>query len=87
MTLNVNQIVELVNGSLGYVASFNGKPEIIIFKSYSNTLNKYNEKMENKNPSYSIVKIYDGSSLDESVSCIFKKSFDATKLEVVWSRD
>lgn len=86
MTLNVNQIVELANGNLGYVASFNGKPEIIIFKSYSNTLKKYNEKFENRNPSYNIVKIYDGSSITDSVSCIFRKSFDVTKLKVIWAR-
>lgn len=86
MVLKSNWIAELANGGLGYVASFNGKPEIIVFKAYSNTLNKYNENFENKNPSYSIVKIYDGSSITDSVSCIFKKSFDKTKLKIVWSR-
>lgn len=86
MELNVNQIVELSNGSFGYVASFNGKATLLVFKNYTNVLKRYNENLENSNPAYSINRVYDGSPI-EDVSQIFNKSFATDGLEIVWERE
>lgn len=85
MTLNKNQIVELNNGLYGYVADFNGKPELLVFKSYTNPIKRYNENLENKNPAYNIDKVYDGYSI-EDVTQIFRKSFSPNELPLVWER-
>lgn len=85
MELNVNQIVELTNGSFGYVASFNGKATLLVFKNYTNVLKRYNENLENSNSAYNIEKVYDGSPI-EDVSQIFRKSFVPDGLELVWER-
>lgn len=82
--LKENQIVELRNGIYGVVASFNGKPFQLIFRAYSNPVSKYDEKtLKHKNAEYDIVKIYDGSKV-ENVLDVFKGKFTPEGLDCVW---
>lgn len=82
--LRENTIVLLRNGNYGAVASFNGKPFQIIFTAYTNPIARYNlETLKHKNPQYDIVKVFDGSPL-ENVTDVFKRKFTAENLPVVW---
>jgi len=82
--LNINQVVELRNGNYGVVASFNNKPFQIIFRAYTNPITRYDEKtLKHKNSEYDIVKIYDGTPI-EDVTDVFKSRFSADKLKCVW---
>jgi hypothetical protein len=82
--LDVNQIVELRNGNYGVVASFNNKPFQLIFRAYTSPVTRYDEKtLKHKNSEYDIVKIYDGTPI-EDVTDVFKAKFIADKLTCVW---
>lgn len=83
MKLDNNQVVELRNGLFGVVASFNNKPFQLIFKSYTNPISRYNEELKNKNTAYDIVKIYDGSTI-ENVTSVFSNSFNPSNLNLIW---
>lgn len=84
MILKANQIVELRNGIYGVVASFNNKPFQLIFRSYTNPIDRYDEKtLKHKNSQYDIVKVYDGSTL-ENVTDVFKSKFTVKDLNVAW---
>lgn len=83
MKLENNQVVELRNGLFGVVASFNNKPFQLIFKSYTNPISRYNEELKNKNTAYDIVKIYDGSTI-ENVTSVFSNSFNPSNLNLIW---
>ena len=48
MELRNNQVIELRNGILGVVASFNDTPFQLIFKSYTNPISRYNAELKNK---------------------------------------
>lgn len=81
--LGKNQIVELRNGLYGAVASFNDKPFQIIFTAYTTPVRRYDENLKNKNTSYDIVRIYDGSSI-EDITVVFKNKFTPENLPVIW---
>lgn len=81
--LGKNQIVELRNGLFGAVAAFNDKPFQIIFTAYTTPVKRYDENLKNKNSQYDIVRIYDGSSI-EDITVVFKNKFTAEGLPVVW---
>lgn len=83
MTLQNNQIVQLRNGIYGVVASFNNKPFQLIFRSYTNPISRYSEELKNKNAQYDIVKIFDGSPIEE-VTTVFKSKFKADNLTLIW---
>lgn len=83
MKLDNNQVVELRNGLFGVVVSFNNKPFQLIFKSYTNPISRYNEELKNKNTAYDIVKIYDGSTI-ENVTSVFSNSFNPSNLNLIW---
>lgn len=83
MEFSKNQIIELRNGLYGVVASFNDKPFQLIFKSYTNPINRYDSNLRNKNSAYDVVKIYDGSSL-ENVTDVFSKKFDVNNFDLIW---
>lgn len=85
MELTCNKIVELRNGKFGVVACFNEKPFQLVFDSFTTPIGRYNDELKNKNANYDIVKIYDGSSV-ENVLNVFKKSFNADGLALVWER-
>jgi hypothetical protein len=83
MELGNNNVVKLRNGLHGIVASFNGKPIQIIFKSYNSTLDKYDENLKHKSSNFDIVGVYDGSSVD-NVKKVFSKKFNEEELECLW---
>lgn len=85
MELVCNQIVELRNGKFGVVACFNNKPFQLVFDSFTTPIGRYNEDLNNKNTNYDIVKVFDGSSV-ENVLDVFKKKFTSEGLELVWER-
>ena len=86
MELKSNQVVKLRNNIFGVVASFNNKPFQIIFASYTSPLGRYDAELKNKNNNYDIVEVYDGSNVN-NVLDVFKRSFNADGLELVWKRE
>ena len=85
-SLGNNQIVELRNGLYGVVASFNDKPFQLIFRSYTNPISRYSEDLKNKNSQYDIVKIYDGTNI-QNVTDVFKTKFNTDNLKLIWQRN
>lgn len=83
MELGNNNVVKLRNGLNGIVTSFNDKPVQIIFKSYTSTLDKYDENLKHKNSNYDIVEVFDGSSID-NVKKVFAKKFNTDDLNSIW---
>ena len=86
MDFQNNNVIVLRNGAIGYVASFNGKPSMLIFKNYTNTVGVYNSDLKKGgNSNYDIMSIYDGSSVEDT-KAIYKKSFNVDELPKVWER-
>jgi hypothetical protein len=75
--LNNNQVVKIANGMFGVVVSFNNKPSHIVFTSFTNPIEKWDSNLEHKSANYSIVEVYDGSTLASPLDA-FKK---CTKVE------
>lgn len=85
MELKSNQVIQLRNGKNGVVASFNNKPFQLIFDSFTTPIGRYNEELKNKNTNYDIVKVFDGTQVD-NVLDVFKKKFSTDDLTLVWER-
>ena len=86
MDFQNNNVTVLRNGAIGYVASFNGKPSMLIFKNYTNTVGVYNSDLKKGgNSNYDVMSIYDGSSVEDA-KAIYKKSFNVDELPKVWER-
>lgn len=86
MDFQNNNVIVLRNGAIGYVASFNGKPSMLIFKNYTNTVGVYNSDLKKGgNSNYDVMSIYDGSSVEDT-KAIYKKSFNVDELPKVWKR-
>lgn len=86
MDFQNNNVIVLRNGAIGYVASFNGKPSMLIFKNYTNTVGVYNSDLKKgSNSNYDVMSIYDGSSVEDAKT-IYKKSFNVDELPKVWER-
>ena len=86
MDFQNNNVIVLRNGAIGYVASFNGKPSMLIFKNYTNTVGVYNSDLKKGgNSKYDVMSIYDGSSVEDT-KAIYKKSFNVDELPKVWER-
>ena len=87
MELKSNQVIQLRNGKNGVVASFNNKPFQLIFDSFTTPIGRYNEELKNKNKNtnYDIVKVFDGTQVD-NVLDVFKKKFSTDDLTLVWER-
>lgn len=83
--LECNNVVVLRNGLVGAVGCFNGKPAWLIFKSYINPIEKYNEELKHKNANYDVMAVYDGSPI-ENVSVLFKSKYDVSTLDLIWER-
>ena len=84
--LQNNQIVALRNGMVGYVASFNDKPELIVFSKYTNPISQYNADLTKENSQYDVVAVYDGSSITD-VKSVFGRGFNVSELPLVWARE
>lgn len=86
MDFQNNNVIVLRNGAIGYVASFNGKPSMLIFKNYTNTVGVYDSDLKKGgNSNYDVMSIYDGSSVEDT-KAIYKKSFNVDELPKVWER-
>ena len=86
MDFQNNNVIVLRNGAIGYVASFNGKPSMLIFKNYTNTVGVYIRDLQTGGKSnYDVMSIYDGSSVEDTKT-IYKKSFNVDELPKVWER-
>ena len=83
--LECNNVVVLRNGLVGAVGCFNDKPAWLIFKSYINPIEKYNEELKHKNTNYDVMAVYDGSPI-ENVSVLFKSKYDVSTLDIIWER-
>lgn len=85
MELKSNQVIQLRNGKNGVVASFNDKPFQLIFDSFTTPIGRYDGELKNKNTNYDIVKVFDGTQVD-NVLDVFKKKFSTDNLTLVWKR-
>jgi hypothetical protein len=56
---------------------------VIIFTAFTSPLRRYDENLKAKNNNYDIVEVYDGSTV-ENVTDVFKKSFNADGLKLIW---
>ena len=86
MEFSNNQIVMLRNGIYGAVASFNNKPFQIVFKSYTTPTSKYDGNFKTKNSNYDVVKIFDGSKI-EDIRVLFSSKFNSDNLEIIWEEN
>lgn len=86
--LKTNMVVVLANGKQGIVVGFNNIPTHIIFNAFTNPISRFNENLENKNPNYNIIKVYDGSDVtdtDEILRLIrCKKCIE--NLSIIWEK-
>ena len=80
-----NQVIQRRNGKNGVVASFNDKPFQLIFDSFTTPIGRYDGELKNKNTNYDIVKVFDGTQVD-NVCTVFKKKFSTDNLTLVWER-
>lgn len=85
MELKSNQVIQLRNGKNGVVASFNDKPFQLIFDSFTTPIGRYDGELKNKNTNYDIVKVFDGTQVD-NVLDVFKKKFSTDDLTLVWEK-
>lgn len=72
--LNNNQVVKTTNGLFGVVVSFNNKPSHIVFTSFTNPVEKWNENLEHNSANYSIEEVYDGSALTTPLDAFKKRT-------------
>lgn len=87
MNLSCNQIVLNKRGNYGVVACFNGEPCLVIFAAFTMTLNRFDDNLKAKKDDYSIEKVFqveDGNEIE--MKDVFKKSFKAENLKVVFER-
>lgn len=83
MELQKNQVVLLRNGKYGVTCAFNDKAFQIVFAAFTSPIKRYDENLKTKNENYDIVEVYDGSTI-ENVTDVFKKSFKADGLKLIW---
>ena len=72
--LDNNQVIKIANGMIGVVVSFNNKPSHIVFTSFTNPIGKWDSNLEHKSANYSIVEVYDGSSLENPLDAFKKRT-------------
>lgn len=83
--LSCNQVVKLRNNNLGIVTCFGDKPSHIIFKAFTNPINKWDKNLEQKNHNYDIVEVYDGSKLEDPLDGF--KVRKVAELDVLYKRE
>ena len=74
--LTSSSVVMTKNGKVGIVASFNGKPSHIIFTSFTNPIDKWDEDLNHVNDNYTITEVRDGSKVDNALDAFKKRVFD-----------
>lgn len=74
--LTSSSVVMTKNGKVGIVASFNGKPSHIIFASFTNPIDKWDEDLNHANDNYTITEVRDGSKVDNALDAFKKRVFN-----------
>lgn len=74
--LTNSSVVMTKNGKVGIVASFNGKPSHIIFTSFTNPIDKWDEDLNHVNDNYTITEVRDGSKVDNALDAFKKRVFN-----------
>lgn len=74
--LTSSSVVMTKNGKVGIVASFNGKPSHIIFTSFTNPIDKWDEDLNHVNDNYTITEVRDGSKVDNALDAFKKRVFN-----------
>lgn len=74
--LTSSHVVLTNNDKIGVVVSFNNKPSHIIFASFTNPINRWNDDLIYSNNNYSIKEVRDGSQLDNVLDAFKKKTFN-----------
>lgn len=74
--LTNSSVVMTKNGKVGIVASFNGKPSHIIFASFTNPIDKWDEDLNHANDNYTITEVRDGSKVDNALDAFKKRVFN-----------
>ena len=74
--LTSSSVVMTKNGKVGIVASFNGKPSHIIFTSFTNPIDKWDEDLNHVNDNYTITEVRDGSKVDNALDTFKKRVFN-----------
>lgn len=84
--LSDNMIVVLNNGMIGLVVSFNNIPSHIVFKSFVNSIDRWDTNGTYKGKDdYSINKILDGKTVLNPQD-VFKKSV-VNNLPILWEKE
>ena len=73
-------VVKAKNGKIGIVVSFNGKPSHIMFNSFSNPLDKWDDSLNHQNDDYTIVDVRDGSPIENAKDGFKVKTFNELKV-------
>lgn len=74
--LTSSSVVMTKNGKVGIVASFNGKPSHIIFTSFTNPIDKWDDDLNHANDNYTITEVRDGSKVDNALDAFKKRVFN-----------
>lgn len=74
--LTSSSVVMTKNGKVGIVVSFNGKPSHIIFTSFTNPIDKWDEDLNHANDNYTITEVRDGSKVDNALDAFKKRVFN-----------
>ena len=75
--LTSSNVVMTKNGKVGIVVSFNGKPSHIIFASFTNPIDKWDEDLNHTNDNYTITEVRDGSKVENVLDAFKKRVFDS----------
>lgn len=91
MELSAKNIVMLRNGNIGVVVGWGGKPTYVVTATFVNTTDRWGENGKRNAKSaepnkYDIMEIRDGSSVEKATD-VFKSSFDASALPLVWKAE
>lgn len=74
--LTSSNVVMTKNGKVGIVVSFNDKPSHIIFASFTNPIDKWDDDLNHANDNYTITEVRDGSKVENVLDAFKKRVFD-----------
>lgn len=87
--LKNNHLIQFRNGHVGTVEFFNNKPSRFMARAYNKRASSYKNDLtynsRNLSEDYDIMKVFDGSKLD-NVDRVFYAKFDVNKYPLIWER-
>lgn len=88
MELRKDNVVILANGKVGVVDEVFGNPLLVVFKTFTTPIGRWDKDGNHKNPAYNIVRVLDGQTLIGSNpnDNVYRGSFDQTQLATLWER-